>query len=208
MSRDRADQEEGALLIEFALVVPVLLLLISAIVDLGLGWRRSNEVAATLRSTARVEARLGAVGTVDYEALTTLGSSANEFGHANIQRIIVYQSKTSDGAVPAECTALTASASGTGVNTSTVKCNVYSRSQLDSLSAASFTAAAATSCTSTSWDRWYCPVIRESKQNAVAGADYVGVWMEVDYRFVVGALTGTGITIKDKAVVRLEPPLS
>ncbi len=208
MRADRGRGDDGALLIEFAIILPVLFLLVSAIVDFGLAWRRSNEVAATLRSASRVEARLGADGSADFESLTTLASSAMEFGHANVLRIIVYKSTTTDGAVPSSCLALTPSAAGTGISTSTVKCNVYSREQLTSMLPTDFTATGATNCTSTSWDRWYCPATRESHQSATAGADYVGMWMEVDYRYVVGALTGTGITIKDTTVVRLEPPLS
>lgn len=208
MRADRCRGDEGALLIEFAIILPVLFLLVSAIVDFGLAWRRSNEVAATLRITSRVEARLGADGSADFESLTTLASSATEFGHANVLRIIVYRSTTTDGAVPSACLAVAPTASGNGINTSTVKCNVYSRDQLTSMLASDFTTTGATSCSGTSWDRWYCPATRESRQSAAAGADYVGVWMEVDYRYVVGALTGTGITIKDTSVVRLEPPLS
>lgn len=208
MRAERGHGDDGALLIEFALVLPVLFLLVSAIVDLGLGWRRSNEVAAVLRSTSRVEARLGADGGADFESLTTLASGAMEFGHANVLRIIVYKSTTSDGAVPASCLALAPSATGAGISTATVKCNVYSRQQLTTMVASNFTTTGATACSSTAWDRWFCPVSRVSSQNSAAGADYLGVWMDVDYRYVVGAFTGSGITIKDRAVVRLEPPLS
>jgi Flp pilus assembly protein TadG len=190
-------------MIEFVLIATLLLLLLSAVVDLGLAWRRSNEVAGTLRSSARVVAGLGKDGAADYQALFSLNAGVVEIGNANVNRVIVYHSTTANGAVPAACLAITPTSSGAGSTAPNAECNVYSREQLAALSPSDYTASGAASCPNSKFDHWFCPATRENRQKV--GADYVGVWMEVDYDYVVGALPGNGVTIRDKAVMRIEP---
>jgi Flp pilus assembly protein TadG len=190
-------------MIEFAIIATFLLLLLSAVVDLGLAWRRSNEVAGTLRGAVRVEAGLGNDGAADYQTLFTLNAGVAEIGNANVNRVVVYHSTTADGGVPAACLAITPTSGGAGDSTAGQECNVYSRQQLASLNASDFTPSGASSCPASKADHWFCPATREDRQKQ--GADYVGVWMDVEYKYVVGALPGNGVTIKDKAVMRIEP---
>jgi hypothetical protein len=206
MTRTGTERDRGVAMIEFAIIATFLLLMLSAVVDLGLAWRRSNEVSSTLRSATRVASNFGADGAADFQALTSLNAGVAEIGNANVNRVIVYRSETADGDVPDDCLDETPSASGTGIDTPTVKCNVYSRQQLASLSASNFTTSGAASCPNTAHDRWFCPAEREADQGD--GADYVGIWMEVEYTYVVGMLPGGGITIKDKTVMRIEPAVS
>ena len=51
----------------------------------------------------------------------------------------------------------------------------------------------------------WCPTTRQSQQ--ALGADYLGVWMQVTYTYVTKIFPGSGIVIKDRAVMRLEPRL-
>jgi hypothetical protein len=52
----------------------------------------------------------------------------------------------------------------------------------------------------------WCPTSRQSQQ--ALGADYLGVWMQVTYTYVTKIFPGSGITIRDAAVMRLEPRLT
>ena len=54
-------------------------------------------------------------------------------------------------------------------------------------------------------DRFWCPVNRQNQQ--ALGADYLGVWMQVRYDYITHVFPGTGLTIKDRAIMRLEPRL-
>jgi Flp pilus assembly protein TadG len=200
---NKRPSDRGAVMIEFALIATLLFLLLSAVIDFGLAWRRSNEVAGTLRSAARVQAGLGNDGAADYQALFSLNSGVAEIGNANVERVIVYHSTSADGSVPGACLALTPSPAGAGDSTAGAECNVYSRDQLAALSPTSFTASGASSCLPSAWDHWFCPAEREDRQKV--GADFVGIWMEAHYDYVVGALPGDGLTIRDKAIMRIEP---
>jgi hypothetical protein len=204
--RPRGDR--GAVLLELALILGFLALVFSSVVDLGLGWRRSIEVSNTLRSGGRVVSNLGEDRNADIEALRSLNAGIAEIGAANVNRVIIYKATSVDGDVPAACTALTpagSSTNGIGIaGTSGVFCNVYSPSQLANLTSARFSGSA-TSCQSDDWDRFYCPPGREGDQGASAGADFVGIWIEVEYEYIVGLLPGDGITISDNIVMRIEP---
>ena len=54
-------------------------------------------------------------------------------------------------------------------------------------------------------DRMWCPTSRQSSQ--AIGADYLGIYMEVRYTYITKMFPGSGITIRDRAIMRLEPRL-
>jgi hypothetical protein len=189
-------------MVEFALVVGFLALMFTAIVDLGLGWRKSIEVSGTLRTGVRVTSGLGDDRPADLETLRALNAGIAEVGSANVRRVIVYESTSVGGGVPSQCLSVVPDPSaGAGVNQ---VCNVYAPQQLAGLSAARF-GGSATACEGDDWDRFYCPVShREARQGSANGPDYVGIWMEVDYEYLFGVL-GDGLTMRDSTVMRIEP---
>ena len=69
IAHDRTDR--GANLVEFALVVPLLLLLVLGIVEFGLLFGQSNEV----RHAAREGARYGAVSNPDYNGDSSIDNA-------------------------------------------------------------------------------------------------------------------------------------
>jgi hypothetical protein len=78
---------------------------------------------------------------------------------------------------------------------------VYNASALI-LAPTSFSSAATGSCPAGAVDRYYCPLTRKVVQ--AAGVDAVGVYIEVKHDFA-SKIFGTGLTIRDKFIVRLEP---
>src|SRR3546814_20508587 len=112
-SRKREDR--GVALIELALVVGLLAVVLSGVIDVGMGWRRSVEMSGTLRTGARVAANLGAARSADLETLRALSAGIEEMGSANVKRGIIQQSEPHDGSVPSECTHTTPSSGGAGV---------------------------------------------------------------------------------------------
>ncbi len=191
------NRQRGAVLVEFVLMAPVLVLIVAAIFEFGLAFRDSMTLSNALRSGARVGSNAGREREADYTILKSVEAAMTEFPTAKIERLIVYKAATSNSAVPAACLAVSGSG---GVNGS---CNVYQSSDLGR-PLADFTGT--TSCTGTSPDRYWCPTARQNQQ--ALGADYLGVWMQIRYEYVTNVFPGSGITIQDRAIMRLEPRLT
>jgi Flp pilus assembly protein TadG len=179
--------ERGAALVELALVVPILVMLVVGIAEFGFGYRDRLTVQTATRTGARVGSNLGDDAQTDYNILQGVKSAMGSIAVANIDKIIVYKSTTADGAVPAACLA------GSSV---TGSCNVYAAS---ALSAASTSFGCGSGALDTSW----CPTTRSVDQGA--GLDYLGVYIQVRHNFISGFLGSRTVTLKDKAVLRLEP---
>jgi len=193
-------RQRGAALVEFALIAPVLVLIVAGIFEFGLAFRDSMTLSNALRSGARVGSNAGRERAADYTILKSIEAAMTEVPTARVERIIVYKATTANSAVPAACLAITGSGGVNGV------CNVYQASDL-ARPLSDF--GGTTSCTSSSPaspDRYWCPTTRQNQQ--ALGADYLGVWMQIRYEYVTNVFPGTGITIRDKAIMRLEPRLT
>ena len=191
------NRQRGAVLVEFVLIAPVLVLIVAAIFEFGLAFRDSMTLSNALRSGARVGSNAGRERQADYTILKSVEAAMTEFPTARVERIIVYKASTTSSAVPTACLAISGSG---GVNGS---CNVYQRSDL-ARPLTDF--GGTTSCSGTSPDRYWCPTSRQNQQ--ALGADYLGVWMQIRYEYVTNIFPGSGITITDSAIMRLEPRLS
>jgi Flp pilus assembly protein TadG len=189
----RSRGEKGAALTEFVFIVPLLALIVAGVFEFGLAWRDSLTVSNALRSGARVGSNAGDDRLADYTILKSLEAALREVSSVQIQRIVIYKATTSNSAVPATC------AAGTSVSGS---CNVYDAADL-ALTSADFTGT--TSCSSGAPDAAWCPLDRENSQ--ALGADYLGVWIRIRHNWVTGFFppAGTGLTMEDEAIMRLEP---
>ena len=198
LKRRRAEGDRGAALVEFTLMAPVLALIVAGVLEFGLAWRDSMTVSNALRAGARVGSNAGRERAADYTILKSVEAAMAEVPSSRILRVIVYKAATSNSTVPANCLAVAGSGGVAG------SCNVYRTSDL-ARPASDFTA----SCTGNSGsapDRYWCPTGRQATQ--ALGADYLGVYMEVQYTYVTKLFPGSGITIHDRAVMRLEPRLN
>jgi Flp pilus assembly protein TadG len=198
LRRRRRQGERGAAMVEMALVLPFLILLVMGVLEFGLAWRTSLTVSNSLRSATRTAANTGEDRLADYNALTALKSAMAGIDGVSIERVIIYEAPT-NGQVPEAC--LTATAiTNRGVNN---LCNVYTGADLTTITTADF--GGTTSCTGGSKDDQWCPPTeREASPGATGGADYLGVFVEIDLDFQTG-LFGSGMTITDRTVMRLEP---
>jgi hypothetical protein len=179
--------ERGAALVEFALIVPILMMLVVGIAEFGFGYRDRLTIQTATRTGARVGTTLGSTATIDYEILQGVKSALGSIPTANIDKIIVYKSTTADGAVPSLCLS---GGSQTG------SCNVYAPSALTA-PASSF------GCGLGDLDVAWCPTTRVVSQ--AVGLEYLGVYVQVRHDFFSGFLGTRQVTLKDKAVLRLEP---
>lgn len=188
--------ERGAALVEMILFTPILVMIAIGILEFGLAWRDSITVASTTRAGARVGSNAGNDRMADYNTLLAVQAAVASIPNAQINKVIIYKSTTTDGVVPTACTSATG-----GVNGS---CNVYTGAQLAALSSTQFGTSGST-CSASSPDASWCPLGRQSQQ--AVGADYLGVWISVSHPYVTRIFPGGGLTITDHAVMRLEPSI-
>lgn len=190
----RAAGDRGAALVEMILFTPILTMIAIGILEFGLAWRDSITVSSSLRAGARVGSNAGNDRLADYNTLLALQSAIASIPNANIAKVVIFKSTTTDGAVPTACKTSTTGISGV--------CNVYTGAQLASISSTQFGTSGST-CSGSSPDVMWCPLGRNSQQ--ASGADYLGVWIQVSHPYVTRMFPGSGITIDDSAVMRLEP---
>ena len=186
--------DRGAALVEMILFTPLLVMIAIGILEFGLAWRDSITVSSSLRAGARVGSNAGNDRLADYDTLLALQSAIASIPNAQINKVVIYRSTTTDGVVPSNCRTATSGVGGL--------CNVYTRTQLATLSTTNF-GTNGTDCSTAAWDFAWCPLGRQATQ--AAGADYLGVWVEVSHPYVTRLFPGSGITIDDSAVMRLEP---
>jgi len=197
--------DEGALVAEFALVLPFLALIVLGIFEFGMSWRESANLAGALRGTARQITNLGDVRSADYFGLQSYQAAMAQARNVQTNRVVVYRATGPDGA-PAAASCLTTAPplTGTAGYGSTGNCNIYTRAQIANLGASYLTnfGTTDTACAATAWDRFWCPVSRNADQGDPP--DWVGVYANVTYDSYTGLIPNT-ITITDRVVMRNEP---
>lgn len=182
----RARGDRGAILVEAAFVLPIMLTLVFGIIEFGFAWRTKITVETGARAGARTGSNLGSNAQADYNALQTTVSALSSIPSANVDLIVIFNANSS-GTVPATC------AAGTSVSGS---CNVYLPSTF-TLASTSF------GCGSSSPDRYWCPTSRVVSQSA--GTDYIGVYVKTHHTFVTKMFGVAGPTVTATAVLRIEP---
>lgn len=193
----RARGENGAVLVEVVLILPLLMLISLAVFDLGLGWKASMTVTNAARAGARVASNLGVSATADKSALASIAASLGTVPVSEIDVIVIYRATTADGDVPANC--LTGSTRATG-GSSASQCNVYTGAE----AIAASTSTTFTGNCGSSRDRFWCPSTRGNSQAASTGPDYLGVYVRINHTTKTKAF-GSTMVVKDRAVMRIEP---
>lgn len=192
-----SDDDRGAILVEFAIVAPMLVLVVVGVLEFGLGWRDNLSVTNAGRAGVRTVASGGDERHADYDALQAIRGAIDGIRNTQIDHVVIYESTTSDGAPSATC------AAGTSSTVVGSRCNVYTAAQLTNLVPADFTGP--TDCGGAP-DRFYCPMT-DRETDFDVGTSYVGVYVQVRRDFITGVFPGS-ITIKDHSVMRLDPELS
>jgi Flp pilus assembly protein TadG len=184
------DRERGTALVEFALVAPVLMLLIFGAFEYGLFFKDYLTVSNTTRTGARVGSAAGSSADADYQILQAVKAAATALpgGSNSIQTITIYKATAAGGGPTANCQ--TASSSSDRCNTYTASAFAQPLSKFG--------------CGTGSIDSTWCPTTREDSQ--AVGPDYIGVWVKTTHGFVT-KLFGASKTITDSVVMRIEPKM-
>ncbi len=198
--------ERGIALTELAFVSVMLLAMLGAAVDLGLGWKSGLAINEAARTGARVGSGQADDPGADYYALTGVKASLATAGKLDgVQRVVVYRASPGGGGsrVPSSCLAPTPSGA----------CNVLTGAQFRALDLSSFELTRATpdappagsGCLrkgAASLRNW-CPNVRERRQTW--NPDRYGIYIEYRHENLFPVMGATQ-TVTKTAVMRLEPP--
>jgi Flp pilus assembly protein TadG len=220
MSAKRFDGDSGAILVEFALLAPIMVLLSMGLLEFGLTLRESQRGAAAVQVAARAAANTPGSGDglttwtprrqgplTDYNAINAITAAMPD--PALINRVVIFQAGSS-GTVPATCTTMSIPSGYGGTST----CNVYSGDWIaNTFNSATWAQFAGTTTDATTGDQvpvaacgtgvdsTFCPENRQASGDAAA---WVGVWMEYRRDTTTG-MFGSSFTMSETAVYRIEP---
>jgi Flp pilus assembly protein TadG len=198
----RGTDDRGSILVEFALLVPVLISLLLGVTEYGLAWKNDDVLASSLRAAVRTAAQAGGQPSTapqaDRLALEAYVGSMGQAKRMATQKVVIYQinSSNSNGRVPAACLDPANEAAG-GVNTATVKCNIYTAADLANLAASNF------GCGSGRWDNSFCPTNR-SRSLTGSGPEQFGIYAAARYTALTRLIPGSSMTMTDYAAGRVE----
>ncbi len=90
MMRRTDKQEKGAAMVELAIIVPLLLMIVIAAIDLGDAWFRSSAAQSAVRSASVVSFDAGNEHDHDLRVLRSVISELENRGIENIRNVIIY----------------------------------------------------------------------------------------------------------------------
>ncbi len=180
-------RERGAVMVEVAIIVPLLATLFLGVAELGFHVRDAQRVTAASQSGARVLSSAGDHRLADFDALMTMSAPLSVYENGEVERIIVFAPEV-DGSLPTGCEA----------GPIPDLCNHYDESAF-ALTTADFTGAA--DCGHLDIDRFWCPLGRETDQGV--GTDWIGVRVEIRHTSVAPFIADS--VIGDTTVMRIEP---
>jgi Flp pilus assembly protein TadG len=193
----RVGGDEGAVMVEFALILPLVVLLLTGVFEYGTAWRESLTLASAVRAASRQAANNGSNRAADFLALQSFDAVMSSSKNLTVQKVVIYKTTSATGA-PLDPSCFTSAAPSAAY-----QCNVYTGAQIDALDSdylVSF-GPSDTSCTAALDANW-CPLVRKDLQSDPP--DYLGVYAVVTYRSVTRLLPVTK-QFTDRAVTRIEP---
>lgn len=189
LRRNRGDR--GATIVEFALVLPLLLLLAFGTAEMGLAWVANNRVEGSSSTAARIGASSGSLPEADRSVLQSLKSSLPQEQLDRLDRVIIFRPTNANGGVPADCIKPAGSGDQVGVAGS---CNTYAGATVRGTIPADLGVL----------DSYWQPTLRNDRLSDPP--DYIGVWVRTTY----GSKTGTffdDMTITKTSIYRIQPDI-
>ena len=191
--------DEGAAIVEAALVTPVFVLLIFGILEFGTAFRDYLALANAVSAGARQESIQGDQVDADHASLQSIRSASSAFPLASIDYVVVWKAAGPDDAVPAACTTASRTV-GSASDPEVGSCNRFTVDDVEDPDGADW------ECAPPDPIRYWCPSTRAVtlSANGGSGPDYVGVYVHMTHPYVTG-LFGDDIALTDTSVTKLEP---
>jgi len=114
-------------MLEFALVVPLLLLLAFGSAEMGLAWVANNRTEGSTSTAARIAASSGSLVEADRSVLQSLKSSLPQGQLDRLDRVVIFKPTNAGGGIPDDCIKAVGSLDESGVRE---QCNTYAGATL------------------------------------------------------------------------------
>jgi len=203
-------RERGAVLVEAAFALPILLLVIFGAVEAGSAWEARSSATSGVRTGLLRAASLGSAPETDLRVLQSVIGEIGTDRVDDVEWIIIFNGDTAAGphaTTIADCAATAGLAGGRGIVN---KCNAYDNQDLDDIIAGTITIdnfddgtgtatpyVCSTSATpATKIDSNWC----SGKRLGATGAVNVGVAVRLTHGWVTGALPGNGVSFQEFSV--------
>ncbi len=190
MRRRRRSRDRGAVLVEAAIVTPILMLLVFGVFEMGLLFRDYLGATAAVADGARAASISADDPRADWHVLQSVKRSSSALPEDSLKRIVVFDAGT-DPANPLAPQPGCLSGSPTVGS----KCNVYAPADWVTYDAEKF------ECDQVGAEPIWCGKDRTSSD---ASPSYIGVWMLVTHEYVTGFI-GDSIDLTPMTVYRIEP---
>jgi Flp pilus assembly protein TadG len=213
--RRKRGSEGGAVIVEAAIVLPVLFALVFGAIEYGLLFKDDLTGSNVVRAGGRVLSAQANVAAADQAGLQAMlpAAAALDGGLGSVTRIVVYYAtcaspdftaaRPCDGRPPIRNLSEMAGAGNCTTRGSTAglakRCNVYAGSELTQ---GNVDLAGNFGCGSAAYDRDWCPSTRVVSQTT--GTDYIGVHVEYTHQWATGFF-GSKRHMTDDVVFRIEP---
>ena len=203
----RADGERGSVIVEAALVFPLMIFILFGIIEFGFIFKDT----LTLNAMTSAGARTGAVAgnavnpSTDYQVLSAVRAAATSL-NSQIEGVVIFKASGNSDALPLGCGPVGGALPTVGVPG---VCNVYSATEFGDIQSTWAEQEAqypnSFGCTAGSWDAQWCPSSRVVSEtgNAGAGPDYVGVYIMARHQTLTGFFPS--MTLTDTVIQRIEP---
>lgn len=203
LTSGRAGRERGAVLVEAAIAVPLLLMLIFGAIEAGMAWEAKSSSTSGLRTGLLRAASLADRPETDLRILQSVVGEVGGENVGNLNYVVIFDASGPDpAATVASCAA---AAAGGGISGT---CNTYTTADLAEVVAGNWTAGpggdfddgsngspGSYACDTTKVDANWCAPSR-----IVSGPAEVGVAISYDHAWFTGVLPGDGVTFTDYAV--------
>jgi hypothetical protein len=183
--------DRGATVVEFAIVLPLLLLLAFGTAEMGLAWVSNNRVEGSVSTAARIASSSGSLAEADRSVLQSLRASLPQEQLDGLDRVIIFKPTSASGGVPSGCIKAVGSTSQTGVSG---QCNTYSGSTVRGTIPADLGTV----------DDFWNPTVRNDR--LADPPDYIGVWVRTSYASKTGTFFDD-MTITKVSIYRIQPDI-
>ncbi|MEX2293941.1 MAG: TadE family protein [Acidimicrobiales bacterium] len=221
--------ERGAAMVEAVIVLPVLLFLIFAIIEVGGTLRSYSGTASAVRNGGRTASLAAADSMADAQILTKVARHADSMGRDEVQFVVIWHATGPGDPVPAACLPASYTApnsasvgdAGTGPNAMGA-CSVYLAPSMpggafamadgNAVEPAAYYFGCAGPSDPDAWHKLDCnwpPTSRQVLTSPRGAAnphstDFVGLYVQARHDSYTGVL-GSGFTITDQSITLIEP---
>ena len=181
--------EIGAALVEAAIVTPIIIFLVLALIDASFYFGERTSLSTSTRNAARASSAAGADALADYDSLQAIKSVLGIVPDSDVLWIVVFHAADFNDTISPTCKAGTPVA-GSGVGS----CNVYTASDFKRPTT-DFGTGGWTG--DDFWPAW-------QRDDHRTSADYVGVYIHAKC-MCIAEVFHYGNTVDSQSILRLEP---